>query len=391
MDEHTDDTAAGPLAGVRVVELAGLGPGPFAAMLLADLGADVVRVDRADGASAVPDPRAYAMHRGRRSLAVDLKGPDGREVVLRLVDRADAFLEGFRPGVAERLGIGPDDCLRRNPRLVYGRMTGWGQDGPLAATAGHDIDYIALSGALSTCARRGERPVPPVNMLGDLGGGGAFLAIGVLAALWEATRSGRGQVVDAAMIDGSAVLTTMLHGLMAQGRWRDEAGVNFADTGSPYYDVYECADGRHVAVGALEGPFYRQLLDGLGLAPSELPSRGDEASWPALKARFAAAFRTRTRDEWAQVFARTDACVAPVLSLTEAPEHAHNRARGTFVEHGGIVQPAPAPRFGRTPTRLGRTPPVPGGDTDDVLAELGYGPDEIDRLAAAGAVSRSCD
>ena len=265
--------------------------------------------------------------------------------------------------MTERLGLGPDDCHARNPRLVYGRMTGWGQDGPLAHTAGHDIDYIAVSGALGACARHGERPLPPVNMIGDFGGGGAFLALGIVAAMWEAKRSGQGQVVDAAMVDGSAVLTTMLHGLMAQGRWRDEAGVNFADTGSPFYEVYECADGRFVGVGAIEAPFYDELLRGLGLARDELPDRRDEASWPALKERFAAVFRTRTRDEWAEHFAGTDACVAPVLSLTEAPGHPHNVARGTFVEHGGVVQPAPAPRFSRTPSALGRTPPAPGDDT----------------------------
>jgi alpha-methylacyl-CoA racemase len=379
----------GPLAGVRVIELAGLGPGPFAAMLLADLGADVVRVDRSSRGSQGPDPRLYAMHRGRRSVAVDLKRPEGREVVLRLLDGADVLLEGFRPGVAERLELGPEDCLGRNPRLVYGRMTGWGQDGPLATTAGHDIDYIALSGALATCARHGERPVPPVNMLGDLGGGGAFLVIGVVAALWERTHSGRGQVVDAAMVDGSAVLTTMLHGMLAQGRWRDEAGVNFADTGSPYYEVYECADGRHVAVGAIEGPFYRELLDGLGLDEASLPSRRDPANWPTLKERFAEVFSTRPRDEWAERFATSDACVAPVLTLTEAPHHPHNAARGTFVEHGGVVQPAPAPRFDRTPTRLGRTPPGPGDHTDEVLVEAGYSPGEIDGLVDSGVVSRS--
>ncbi len=248
----------GPLAGATVIELAGLGPGPFAAMLLADLGADVVRVDRPGTTS--DDARLYVMHRGRRSVTVDLKQPDGREVVLRLVERADALIEGHRPGVMERLGLGPHDCHARNPRLVYGRMTGWGQDGPLAHSAGHDIDYIALSGALGACARRGERPLPPVNMIGDFGGGGAFLALGIVAAMWEAQHSGKGQVVDAAMVDGSAVLTTMMHGLIAQGRWRDEAGVNFADTGSPYYEVYECADGRYVGVGAIEGPFYDELL-----------------------------------------------------------------------------------------------------------------------------------
>jgi alpha-methylacyl-CoA racemase len=375
----------GPLAGVRVVELAGLGPGPFAAMLLADLGADVVRVDRPGPASA--EARAYVMHRGRRSVAVDLKADDALEVVLRLVDRADALIEGHRPGVMERLGLGPDDCLARNPCLVYGRMTGWGQDGPLAPTAGHDIDYIALSGALAIAARRGERPVPPVNLLGDFGGGGVFLALGIVAALWEAARSGRGQVVDAAMVDGSAVLTTMLHGLLAQGRWRDEAGVNFADTGAPYYEVYECADGRHVAVGAIERPFYERLLADLGLDGTDLPDRADEAQWPVLKDRFAAVFRTRTRDEWAEVFAATDACVAPVLTLTEAPRHPHNVERATFVERAGIVQPAPAPRFSRTPTALDRTPPAPGDHTDEVLAELGYDPIEIERLRTTGAVT----
>jgi alpha-methylacyl-CoA racemase len=369
---------SGPLTGVRVVELAGLGPGPFAAMLLADLGADVIRVDRPPAAGTT-DPRAYVMHRGRRSIALDLKDDAGRDVALRLIDRADALVEGHRPGVMERLGLGPDVCLARNPRLVYGRMTGWGQDGPLASTAGHDIDYIALSGALSVAARRGERPVPPVNLVGDFGGGGAFLALGIVAALWEAARSGRGQVVDAAMVDGSAVLTTMLHGLLAQGRWRDEAGVNFADTGSPYYDVYECADGRFVAVGAIEHPFYLELLRGLGLDGDDLPDRRDEASWPALKARFAEVFRTRTRDEWAEQFAGTDACVAPVLTLTEAPRHPHNVERSTFVEHAGIVQPAPAPRFARTPLRLDRPAPAPGDHTDEILAELGLaGRERID-------------
>jgi alpha-methylacyl-CoA racemase len=375
----------GPLAGARVVELAGLGPGPFAAMLLADLGADVVRIDRPGHAAA--GARAYVLHRGRRSIAVDLKSDPGTEVVLRLVDGANALVEGHRPGVMERLGLGPDDCLARNPRLVYGRMTGWGQDGPLAPTAGHDIDYIALSGALAIAARHGERPVPPVNLLGDFGGGGAFLALGIVAALWDTARSGQGQVVDAAMVDGSAVLTTMLHGLLAQGRWRDEAGVNFADTGAPFYDVYECADGRHVAVGALERPFYEQLVAGLGLDGADLPDRRDEAQWPALRDRLAAVFRTRTRDEWAEVFAATDACVAPVLTLTEAPRHPHSVERSTFVERAGVVQPAPAPRFSRTPTALDRTPPAPGDHTDEILAELGYDRAGIERLRTAGAVT----
>ena len=375
----------GPLHGARVVELAALGPVPFAAMLLADLGADVVRVDRQGRAGA--DPRAYVLHRGRRSIAVDLKVPAGREVVLRLVEGADALLEGHRPGVMERLALGPEECGARNPRLVYGRMTGWGQHGPLARAAGHDIDYIALSGALSIAARHGERPVPPVNLLGDFGGGGAFLALGVVAALWESARSGSGQVIDAAMVDGSAVLTTMLHGLMAQGRWRDEAGVNFADTGAPFYEVYECADGRFVAVGALERPFYTELLRGLDLDESKLPDRRDEAAWPALKERFAGVFRTRTRDEWAAVFTATDACVAPVLTLTEAPAYPHNVARSVFVEHDGVTQPSPAPRFSRTEVGLDRPPPAPGEHTDEILTELGYDAADAEQLRASGAVA----
>jgi alpha-methylacyl-CoA racemase len=376
---------SGPLAGVRIVEFAGLGPGPFAAMLLADLGADVIRVDR----PGLPptNARKYVMHRGRRSIGLDLKHPEGREVVLGLLDGTDALIEGNRPGVMERLGLGPDVCLARNPRLVYGRMTGWGQSGPFAPTAGHDIDYIALSGALAVAARRGERPVPPVNLLGDFGGGGAFLALGIVSALWSAARTGQGQVIDAAMVDGSAVLTTMLHGLLAQGRWRDEAGTNFADTGSPFYDVYECSDGRHIAVGAIELPFYEQLLTGLGLDSEDLPDRRNEAAWPILKERFAAVFRTKPRDEWAELFAATDACVAPVLSLTEAPRHPHNVERKTFVEHGGIVQPAPAPRFSGTPTALERTAPSPGDHTDEILTALGYALDHITRLRAAGAVT----
>jgi alpha-methylacyl-CoA racemase len=365
--------------------MAGLGPGPFAAMLLADLGADVVRVERV-GASARGAER-YVMHRGRRSIAVDIKQDAGREIVLRLVERSDALIEGYRPGVMERLGLGPAECAQRNGRLVYGRMTGWGQEGPLAQSAGHDIDYIALSGALSCVARPGEPPVPPVNFLGDFGGGGLFLALGIVAAMWEADRSGRGQVVDAAMVDGSAVITTMLYGLMAQGRWRDEAGVNFSDGGSNYYDTYTCADGRHVAVGAIEGPFYDELLAGLGLVADGLPARNDPTNWPQLKERFAAVFRTRTRDEWAAVFDGTDACVAPVLNLTEARRHPHNEHRGVFVEHGGLVQPAPAPRFDRTPASLGLTPPTPGQHTVEILGDLGYCADEIATILDGGAAS----
>jgi alpha-methylacyl-CoA racemase len=374
----------GPLEGARVVEMAGLGPGPFAAMLLADLGADVIRVDRTGRAAR--DAHLFAMHRGRRSVAVDLKHLDGREVVLRLVESADALIEGNRPGVMERLGLGPEECFGRNPRLAYGRMTGWGQEGRLSKDAGHDIDYIALSGALSVVARHGERPVPPVNLVGDFGGGGMFLAFGLVAAMWNAARTGVGQVVDAAMVDGSAVLTTMLQGLIMQGEWRDEAGVNFADTGSPFYEVYECSDGRFVAVGAIERQFYVALLDGLGLDETELPDRRDPTTWPALKERFADVFATRSRDEWAAHFAGTDACVAPVLTLTEAPQHPHNVERETFVDLGGVSQPSPAPRFSRTPAALRHVPPAAGDHTVEVLAEIGYDDEEIKRLFDAGAV-----
>jgi alpha-methylacyl-CoA racemase len=376
---------AGPLAGCRIIEMAGLGPGPFAAMLLADLGAEVIRVERVGARPAAADK--YVMHRGRRSIAVDVKHPDGRDVLLGLSDRADALIEVFRPGVMERLGLGPADCRRRNPRLVYGRMTGWGQEGPLAPTAGHDIDYIAISGALGCVARAGERPVVPVNFLGDFGGGGLFLALGIVAAMWEATRSGEGQVVDAAMVDGSAVITTMLHGLLAQGRWRDEAGVNFSDGGSNYYDTYVCADDRHIAVGAIEGPFYAALLRGLGYDRDELPDRADPSNWPVLKERFATRFRSKTRDEWAKLFEGTDACVAPVLGLTEAAHHPHNVARGVFVEREGIVQPAPAPRFDRTPSELDRLPPAPGQHTRELLREHGYDDSGIARLIETGAVA----
>lgn len=385
MNDTARSVGRGPLAGARVVEMAGLGPGPFAAMLLADLGADVVRVERV-GARA-EGAEHYTMHRGRRSIAVDLKAGAGRDVVLRLVERSEALIEGYRPGVMERLGLGPEECAERNQRLVFGRMTGWGQEGPLSQSAGHDINYIALSGALACVARVGEAPVPPVNFVGDFGGGGAFLAFGIVAAMWEATRSGRGQVVDAAMVDGSAALTTMLYGLMAQGRWRDEAGANFADGGSNYYDTYTCADGRFVAVGAIEGPFYDELLAGLGLVRDELPARSDPGNWPVLTERFASIFRTRTRDEWAKVFEGTDACVTPVLTLSEASQHPHNVEREVFVEHGGLLQPAPAPRFDRTPTTLDRTPPTPGQHSGEVLRDLGYTDDEIRALFDSATVA----
>jgi alpha-methylacyl-CoA racemase len=372
----------GPLAGVRVVELAGIGPGPFCAMLLADLGAEVLRVDR-PAASRAGWPTVLA--RGRRSVAVDLKHPDGAGVVLDLAAAADALVEGFRPGVAERLGIGPEPCLARNPRLVYGRVTGWGQEGPWRLAAGHDIDYVALAGALHPIGPAGGPPVPPLNLVGDFGGGGMLLALGVVAALLEAGRSGAGQVVDAAMVDGAALLTTQFHELLAAGLWGEERGANLLDGGAPFYAVYETADGRHLAVGALEPRFYAELLRRLGI-DEDLPAQLDRDGWPLLRERLAALFRTRTREEWCELLAGTDACVAPVLGLGEAPAHPHNRARGTFVEVGGVTQPAPAPRFSRTPCDPPTPAAGPGEHTDQALADWGLPPDRIARLRTAGAV-----
>jgi alpha-methylacyl-CoA racemase len=378
----------GPLDGIRVIELASLAPAPFGCMVLADLGADVLRVDRI--AACRPDaapPPADPLGRGRRSIGVDLKDPAGIDLLLRLIAEADVLVEGFRPGVAERLGLGPEVCAQRNPRLVYARMTGWGQDGPLAARAGHDIDYIALSGALAPVGRAGERPVPPLNLVGDFGGGGMLLAVGVLAALVERGRSGRGQVIDAAMVDGSALLTSFIHGLRAAGLWSDERGTNLLDSGAPFYDTYATADGGHVAVGALEPQFYAALLDGLGLADAGLPAQHDRSGWPELRRRLTEVFAQRTRDEWAQVFTGTDACVAPVLGLGEAAGHPHAVARASFIEVGGLTQPAPAPRFARSATGIPAPPPRPGADTDPVLADLGLSPEQVATLRASGTVA----
>jgi alpha-methylacyl-CoA racemase len=373
----------GPLQGLRVVELAGIGPGPFAAMLLADLGADVLRIDRPGATPMFGTSDVDLLTRGRRSVAVDLKHPQGAETVLALAERADVLLEGFRPGVTERLGLGPDACLARNPRLVYGRMTGWGQEGPLAGTAGHDVGYIAVTGALHAIGRAGGPPQVPVNLLGDFGGGAMYLVVGVLAALLESRTSGQGQVVDAAIVDGTAHLSTMLLGMMAGGLWQDRRGVNLLDTGAPWYDVYETADGGHLAVGALEPQFYAQLLDRLGLT-DVAPSRNDP---DRLRALLTETFRTRTRDEWTAVFEGSDACVAPVLSYAEAREHPHLQARGTYVESHGVVQPAPAPRFSRTPGTLDRPPPAAGQDTREALTDWGI-PD-VDELIGSGAVSQT--
>ena len=376
----------GPLSGVRVIEIASLAPAPFGCMILADLGADVLRVDRAERCGPQARPPADPLIRGRRSIGLNLKDGAAVDLLLRLVDDADVLVEGFRPGVAERLGFGPDVCAQRNPGLIFARMTGWGQDGPLAPTAGHDIDYIAISGALSTVGRAGQSPVPPVNLLGDFGGGGMLMALGILAALVERTGSGRGQVVDAAMVDGSALLTSLVYGLRAAGGWQDRRGSNLLDSGAPFYDTYTTADGQYVAVGALEPQFYAALLRGLGLADAGLPDQHDRSGWPVLRQRFAEAFAQRTRADWEQEFAGTDACVSPVLSLTEAPAHPHATARNAFVEVGGIAQPAPAPRFSRTAAATPAPPPRPGADTDAVLAGLGVSAAEAADLRSRGAV-----
>jgi alpha-methylacyl-CoA racemase len=366
------EPTTGPLAGLRVVELAGIGPGPHAAMVLADLGADVVRVERPATGGAIPGapPTGDHLLRGRRSVALDLKVPAGKERLLTLIERADVVIDVYRPGVAERLGIGPDVCLGRNPRLVYGRMTGWGQDGPLAQTAGHDLNYISITGVLHAIGPRDGKPVVPLNLVGDFGGGSMFLLTGILAALWERDRSGAGQVVDAAMVDGASVLAQMMWAWRASGFWSDERGTNVLDGAAPYYDTYVCADGRHVAVGAIEPQFYAVLLAGLGLADEPgLPGQNDRAGWPALRARLAATFLTRTRDEWAAVFDGTDACVTPILTFAEATAHPHVVARGTILTLDGVAQPAPAPRFSRTVPAVPTSPRLPGADTEAVFAD----------------------
>ncbi|HZM38768.1 MAG TPA: CaiB/BaiF CoA-transferase family protein [Acidimicrobiales bacterium] len=379
----------GPLAGITVIELAGIGPGPFCGMMLADLGADVIRVDRAQSVQGGdPDrPPADLLARGRRSIGVDLKSPDGVEVVLSLVERADALFEGFRPGVTERLGLGPDECLARNPRLVYGRMTGWGQDGPYAATAGHDINYISLAGALDPIGRRGQAPVPPLNLVGDFGGGGLLLAFGIVAGLLEARTSGQGQVIDAAMVDGAAALMTMTHSLRAMGIWNDERGTNMLDTGAHFYDVYETADGGYISIGSIEPQFYAELLRLTGLEDEALPGQYDRARWPALKERVAAVFRTKTRDEWCEIMEGTDVCFAPVLTIPEAVAHPHNVHRGTFVEVAGIPQPGPAPRFSRTEAAIARPPAHAGQHTEEILAEAGLDADRIAKLRETGVIA----
>ena len=381
----------GPLSSLKIIEIAGIGPGPMCAMLLSDMGAEVVRVDRVTKADLgmERDPKKDVMNRGRRSIAVDLKSPEGIELLLNMIDKADVITEGFRPGVMERLGLGPDVCMARNNKLVYGRMTGWGQDGPLSQAAGHDINYISLTGALNAIGREGEIPVHPLNLVGDFGGGALYLAMGVLAAVIEAQKSGKGQVVDCAMTDGSASLMAMFYGMKAMGAWSEERGTNAIDTGSHYYTVYETADKKHISIGSIEAKFYKELLEKTGLSgDSGIPKQHDAANWPQMKERFTEIFKSKTRAEWCDIMEGSDVCFAPVLNLQESIEHPHNVARKTFVEVGGVVQPAPAPRFSSTPSEIVKPPSAPGEDTDAVLSDWGFGTDELARLHKANVIAQ---
>jgi alpha-methylacyl-CoA racemase len=379
----------GPLKGLKIVEMAGIGPAPMCAMLLADLGATVLRVDRQQPSGlGVPSQQRFSiMNRSRHAIAVDLKRPEGIELVLRLVASADALIEGFRPGVMERLGLGPDPCLERNPRLVYGRMTGWGQEGPLAQAAGHDLNYIALAGVLHSIGRAGAPPTPPLNLVGDFGGGALYLALGVACGIVEAQRSGKGQVVDAAMVDGAASLATMFFGMRAAGQMTLARGDNVLDSAAFFYDVYECKDGKYVALACIEDKFLAEFLQLMEIDPREMPAKLDKKRWPEAKALLAARFKTRTREEWCRLLEGSDACFAPVLTMAEAPEHPHNLARGTFIEVDGIVQPGPAPRFSRTPNATPSPPEAPGERGNASLAQWGFTPQEIDGLKRSGALA----
>ncbi len=390
----------GPLAGVKILEIAALGPAPFAAMMLSDMGAEVLRVDRADGAQALQlaladrgedgesggAPSLDFLSRGRRSVGLDLKSPEGVELLLNLVEAADVLIEGFRPGVMERLGASPEVCLARNPKLIFGRMTGWGQEGPLARAAGHDINYIALAGALEPIGRRGEKPMPPLNLVGDFGGGGMLLAYGIACALIERASSGKGQVIDAAMVDGAAVLMTLFHGAQQSGWWKPERGTNLLDGGAHFYDTYETSDGKYISIGAIESKFYAELIAKLGLEAEDPGDQMDRSRWGEQNERFTTLFKTKTREEWCEILEGTDACFAPVLSLTEASEHPHLRERGTFVEVAGAVQPGPAPRFSRTPCRISGPPPHVGQHTNEALADWGIPAEEIARLRGSKVI-----
>ena len=375
----------GPLAGEKVIEMVGIGPGPLSAMLLADMGAEVIRIDRPGGDQRVARSAAL-LGRNRKSVVVDLKNPSGIETVLRLMERADALMEGFRPGVMERLGLGPGECLKRNSRLVYGRITGWGQDGPLAMSAGHDINYIALAGALHAIGEKGGKPLAPLNLLGDFAGGGMFLAFGMVCALLEARQSGLGQVIDCSMVEGTALLTTLFFAMHQAGLWKDERGSNGVDGASHFYNTYETQDGKWIAIGAMEPQFYAALIAKIGADPQRFARQNQPDTWPELKAELARIFKTRTRAQWQDLLEGSDACFAPVLSLAEAPGHPHNRARGSFIEVDGTVQPAPAPRFSRTAPEVKHGPRPAGADTEEVLHAWGFGSDEIRDLESAGAV-----
>jgi alpha-methylacyl-CoA racemase len=371
----------GPLTGIRIVEFQGIGPGPFAAMLLSDMGADVIRIDRKGGRTP---HKAEITYRGRPAVALDLKKPEAVEAALKLIEKSDALIEGFRPGVMERLGLGPDVCLKRNPKLVFGRMTGWGQTGPLSEAAGHDINYIAISGALHAIGNAGGKPVPPLNLVGDFGGGALYLALGLVSALLEASRSGKGQVVDAAMTDGAASLMAMFYGMSAGGMWQDTRGVNMLDSGTHFYDTYETSDRKWISLGSIEPQFYREMLQKTGITDPAFEVQMDRTAWPALKEKLAAVIKTKTRDEWDAIMLGSDVCYAPVLSLVEAPRHPHNVARKTFIEIDGITQPAPAPRFSRTEASI-KGPPE-GADNRTVLAKWGFSADDIRALESAGAI-----
>jgi len=373
----------GPLQGIRVIELAGIGPGPFCGMMLSDMGAEVVRIDRLSRSTNRPKD---VLARNRRSIAVDLKHPKGIDTVLRLVASADGLFEGFRPGVTERLGLGPDVCLERNPKLVYGRMTGWGQEGPLAHAAGHDINYIALTGALHAIGRPGERPVPPLNLVGDFGGGGMLLAFGMVCGFLEAQRTGKGQVIDAAMVDGAAALMAMFYTFGAAGGFTDKRGTNLLDGGAHFYDTYETGDGRYICVGSIEPQFYALLVEKAGLDTKEFAAQMDAKRWPAYKETLTRVFKQKTQAQWCEIMEGTDVCFAPVLSVFEAPSHPHNRARGTFVEVDGVVQPAPAPRFSRTRPEIAHGARRPGEDTESVLVDYGFSNDEVRSLRSEGVI-----
>ncbi len=374
----------GPLSGFKIIELAGIGPGPFCGMMLSDMGAEVIRVERLSSADKAPKD---VLARNRKSVALNLKNPAGVEAVLRLVDSADALFEGFRPGVTERLGLGPDECLARNERLVYGRMTGWGQDGPMAQAAGHDINYIGLSGALHAIGRAGERPVPPLNLVGDFGGGGMLLAYGMVCGLLEAQKSGKGQVVDAAMVDGAAALMAMFFSMSASGAFSDQRGTNLLDGGAHFYDTYETSDGKHICIGSIEPQFYALLLEKAELDTQKYSEQMNPARWPELKEDLRQTFLRKTQDEWCSIMEGTDVCFAPVLSIFEAPDHPHNKARNSFQEIDGVMQPAPAPRFSRTIAEISHGARIPGEDTVSVLKDYGFSSDEIDTLSADGVIA----